>query len=249
MDVPSMVYQGVVILLIGLHGTGKSTFAAAAAGADIEVGDGLDPCTSKCERYIVEQTSDAPQFTIIDTPGFADKNTTEENMDVLRLIAEELRNMGQERVSGIIFFHSIEGARLTGVDHANLRILKSMCGEKFQRHVAFVTTRWDCMNDSEDEKLVTRNNNIEVEFKKLLPKGPEIFKFLNDGESHRPVLEHFAQLARTGTVAPPLQFAEELERYYNKWMSKRAAVEKTKAGKEIRATSRKVGGWNYCTIL
>jgi hypothetical protein len=41
-----MASQGVVILLLGLHGTGKSTFTAAATGAEIELGDGVDPCKS-----------------------------------------------------------------------------------------------------------------------------------------------------------------------------------------------------------
>jgi hypothetical protein len=174
----------------------------------------------------------------------------EENIGVLRLIAQELRKMGQGRVSGVIFFHSIAGARLTGVDRANLRILTSICGERFHPHVAFVTTRWDCINPREHQKLVTRNNDIELERKKLLPKGPAIFKFLNDGESHQPVLEYFAQLVKTDIAAPPLQFVEELERYYKNWtMSTTTAVKKTKAGKEIIATSGKVGSSSCCTIL
>jgi hypothetical protein len=174
----------------------------------------------------------------------------EENIDVLRLIAQELRKMGQGRVSGVIFFHSIEGARLTAVDRANLRILTSICGEEFHPHVAFVTTRWDRIKPSQHKKLVTRNNAIELERKKILPKGPAIFKFLNDGESHQPVLEYFAQLVKTGTAAPPLQFVNELERYYKNWIiSTRTAVKKTEAGKEIIATSGKVGSSSCCTIL
>jgi hypothetical protein len=176
----------------------------------------------------------------------------EENIHVLRLIAEELRKMGQGKVSGIIFFHSITGARLTGVDHANLRILTSICGEEFHRHVAFVTTRWDRINSSMHEKLVARNKDIELERKKILPKGPPIFKFLNDGESHQPVLKHFAELVKTDIAAPPLQFVKELERYYKTGMMStvtKTAVRKTKAGKEIMTTSGKVGGGSWCTIL
>lgn len=165
------------------------------------------------------------------------------------MIAQELRNMGQGRVSGVIFFHSIEGARLTAVDRANLRIVTKICGERFHPHVAFVTTRWDCINPSEYEKLVVRNDNIEEERKKLLPGGPAIFKFLNDGKSHRPVLEYFSQLVETGTAAPPLQFVEELEWYYKRRTSTKTAVASTEAGKAIKATARKAGRWSYCTFL
>lgn len=41
-----MAPQDVVILLLGLHGIGKSTFTAAATGANIEVGGGVNPCKS-----------------------------------------------------------------------------------------------------------------------------------------------------------------------------------------------------------
>jgi hypothetical protein len=160
--------------------------------------------------------------------------------------------MGQERVGGVIFFHSITGARLTGVDRNNLRILTSICGEGFYPHVAFVTTKWDCINTTEHEKLVDRHNAIEVERRKILPEGPEIFQFLNDGKSHQPVLKYFAQLVKTDIAAPPLQFVEELERYYKTRKVSdvtSTAVKKTKAGKEIIETSRKVGAGSWCTIL
>jgi hypothetical protein len=59
-------------------------------------------------------------------------------------------------------------------------------------------------------------------------------------------------LVKTDIAAPPLQFVEELERYYKTRKVSdvtSTAVKKTKAGKEIIETSRKVGAGSWCTIL
>lgn len=185
------------------------------------------------------------KFTIIDTPGLADKNTTEESLDVLQVIAGQLQHLGQERVSGVIYFHSIEGVRLHGVDMTNIRLLKAICGTPFFPRVAFVTTRWDRMRDSDYEMLMQRNTELEAARKDLLPCGPEIFRFLNDGKSHQPVLEYFA---RQGSAAaqPPLLFAQELERYRQRRL--KSAVKKTTAGKQV-ATKGKVRKGGICSFL
>ncbi|KAK4450487.1 P-loop containing nucleoside triphosphate hydrolase protein, partial [Podospora aff. communis PSN243] len=196
-----MAPSNVVLLLIGLHGTGKSTFAKAATGQDVKVNPtgGVDAYTKECNKYTVDFKQ--RRFIIIDTPGMADQNTIEENLDVLQQVADQLQNLDQERVNGVIYFHSIEGARLSGVDRDNIRILKKICGDEFFPRVAFVTTRWDRIRRSEwDPILVPRNRDLETERMKLLPNGPSIFRFLNDGESHKAVLDYFAGL-EDGTAA------------------------------------------------
>ncbi|KAK3357933.1 hypothetical protein B0T25DRAFT_174383 [Lasiosphaeria hispida] len=251
-----MASSNVVILLVGLHGAGKSTFTRAATGRDdIELGRGVAPCTETCSTYSFNHAvtmehglySKDSKFTIIDTPGLADRNTTEQNLEVLQVIANQLRHLGQERVSGVIYFHSIEGVRLHGVDMANIRLLKAICGAPFFPRVAFVTTRWDRMRDSDYEMLMKRNTELEGARKDLLPDGPEIFRFLNDGKSHQPVLEYFA---RKGNIAaqPPLLFAQELELYRQRKL--KSAVKKTTAGKQV-TTRRKVrkGGGGICSFL
>ncbi|KAM7194163.1 P-loop containing nucleoside triphosphate hydrolase protein [Naviculisporaceae sp. PSN 640] len=249
-----MASSNVVILLIGLHGVGKSTFTRAATGrGNIELGRGIGPCTMRCNTYAFDyavQSNDRsrPQnlkFTIIDTPGLADKNTKDENLEVLQNIADQLRTLGQEQVSGVIYFHSIQNVRLHGVDMDNLRLLQAISGASFFHRVAFVTTRWDCMEDSEYDTLVTRHNELVEALKRMFPSGPGIFTpFHNDGESHRHVLNYFA---RKGIVAEePLLFAKELESYKRRRLS--SAVKHTTAGKEL-TSKKKVRKGGICSFL
>ncbi|KAK0711807.1 P-loop containing nucleoside triphosphate hydrolase protein [Lasiosphaeris hirsuta] len=230
--------SNIVILLIGLHGSGKSTFAKAVTGADVEI--------SRTGGVIERK-----QFTIIDTPGLADKNTHEENLEILEQIAHQLGKIGQEHVNGVIYFHSIKNIRLGAVDRANIRILKAMCGEPFFPHVAFVTSHWDRIDHTNfGEQYETINHDLELERRKLLPKGPRIFRFLNDGKSHELVLDHFVNQANIATTVPPqLLFAEELKRYrYERRPSR--AVRKTEASKQMAVESKKVGGRSSsCSIL
>jgi len=159
--------------------------------------------------------------------------------------------MGQEHVSGVIYFHSIQSVRLAGVDKANIRILKAICGEPFFPHVAFVTSRWDRVDLLKyGQDYETRNHHLELERQKLLPKGPRIFKFLNDAESHERVLDYFAKQVDITAPAPPrLLFAEELKRYRYERKPVRA-VRKTEASKQMAVESQKVSaGFSCCSIL
>lgn len=186
-------------------------------------------CKTHTSRY------KGKRFTVIDTPGLADRNTAEQNFEVLQQIAHQLRNMGQDHVSGVIYFHSIENTRIQGSDMANFRILRAICGEAFFPRVAFITTRWDRIKW--DQTVENRNQALENERRKLLPTGPKIFKFLNDGESHRSVLDYFFSLPMPPNTQ--LRFTQELKLY--RWDRKLdKAVKKTGAGKEVAAHSKKV---------
>lgn len=230
-----------------MSATGLDPIIAECAGiADIIIS--VVAATKTCKRYPVDYKG--KKFTIIDTPGLADKNTHEENMEILEQIARQLAAMGQRRVNGVIYFHSIQNVRLGKADLANFRILKAICGENFP-DVAFVTTRWDRLDlDKYRNQYETINHDLEMERRNLLPKGPRIFKFLNDDKSHRRVLDYFADKVHTaGTELPAqLQFAQELKRYqYEKKPEK--AVRKTQASKRMVAESQKVSEGNSCCII
>ncbi|KAK0623865.1 P-loop containing nucleoside triphosphate hydrolase protein [Immersiella caudata] len=236
-----MAPSDVVILLIGLHGTGKTTFAGVATNTDVKThqGKGGGPCTEECVRYTVAYKE--KQVTIIDTPGLADRNTSEENIEILHKIAKQLRSLGQERVSGVIYFHSIEGVRLSAIDLDNIRILKKICGVDFFPRVAFVTTRWDRIKQTEWNALLQpRHQELTKAWNDMMPTGPT-FKFLNDdSKSHEEVLEYFAaQTGEPSDAIPQLLFAQELDRY--RWeQNPIKAVKRSTAGKEMVARGSNV---------
>lgn len=175
---------------------------------------------------------------------------------MLQEIADHLRKSKRDPVNGVIYFHSIEGARLQGTDMDNFRLLRAICGEPFYSRVAFVTTRWDLIKPSEWANLEKRNQDLEAVRSDLLPTGPRIFKFLNDNRSHEKVLEYYTDLAemsgssdnRGGSstpAAPELLFAQELERYRRSWNP----VAKTAAGKEVKDREKKVRRGGICSFL
>jgi len=195
------------------------------------------------------------QFTIIDTPGFADRKTTDENLEILQCIANELRELGQEQVSGVIYFHSIESPKFDGIHKENVRILKAICGEGFYSRVAIVTTRWNRINVKSRSLYEDRHEQFDKEFQTLLPGTPPAFKFLNDGKSHIPLLEHFANLDSPGHQ---LQFVHELDLYMSQHNRKhrrseakrqevrKSEIKQTTAGKHI--TRKKVRS-GICSFL
>lgn len=203
--------------------------------------------TRTCKRYAT--VYGGKKFTIIDTPGLADKTTYARNISILEDIASQLGVMGQEHVNGVIYCHSIQNPRVLASDMANFRLLQAICGENFP-HVAFVTTRWDRIDLGRyGQQHGTANHDLEMERRNLLPKGPRIFKFLNDGESHKAVLDYFTtQVNASGPAPPQLLFAEELKRYqYQKRPSE--AVRKTQASKQVAAQSQKVSAGFSCCII
>ncbi|KAK0725546.1 hypothetical protein B0H67DRAFT_570819 [Lasiosphaeris hirsuta] len=231
---PLMVSSSVVILLIGLHGTGKSTFTKAATGHDVELGKGLVETTKKCGRYTFERkvNGSSRQFTIIDTPGLADRKSTDENLKILQDIANELRELGQEQVSGVIYFHSIESPKFDGIHKDNICVLKAICGKAFFSRVAFVTTRWNFISKEAYRLHESKHRQFEKEFQSLLPGTPPTFKFLTDGKSHIPLLEYLAGL---NSPDHQLQFARELELYMSQHRkSKKSEVKKS----EVKKTTR-----------
>jgi len=202
--------------------------------------------TERCGRYTVNHVVDGSRrgFTIIDTPGLADRRTTDENLKILQGIANELRQLGQEQVSGVIYFHSIESPRFDGIHKDNVRVLKAICGERFSPHVAFVTTQWNRISKEAFPIYEGRHNQFDQEFQRLLPGAPSTFKFATDGKSHQLLLEYFARLAKPDHQ---LRFAQELERYMHRKDIKISAVKKTTVGKQI--TSKKKVRSGICTFL
>ncbi|KAK0655068.1 hypothetical protein B0T16DRAFT_396113 [Cercophora newfieldiana] len=245
-----MATSDVVILLIGLHGSGKSTFTRAATGAEVKTSSNrheVNETTKTCQPY--NTVYRGMKFTIIDTPGLADRKTHEGNLAILDQIAHQLKNMGQARISGVIYFHSIQTMRLNAVHMANFRILRAICGEHFP-HVAFVTSRWDRVRAEDIQSCETMNHHLELERRTLLPKGPRIIKFLNDGKSHERILDYFADQAdkTTGPATPTqLLFAEELKKYQFAERGTKA-VRKTKAVKAIEKERKKVSKGSCCIL-
>ena len=142
----------VMILLVGMTGAGKTTFASLASGrADLEIGTGLDPCTQ--DPCAVEFKLRNRTVILIDTPGFDDDARSD--VEILESIAKWMVKQGyskQQPLDGLILLHPIFAANGldSGTERKRTRILQKILGEDAYRRVVIATTMWGVLNDEED---------------------------------------------------------------------------------------------------
>lgn len=181
-------------------------------------------------------------FTLIDTPGFED--LSEENLLALGKIAEKLREIRPRVVYGAIYFHRIINGRFHGTARFVLSIFKSICGQKFFPHVAFVTTMWDAISEEDYERHNALNDDLEAKYMRLSDDSPGIFKRLHDNEeSSVAVLKHFVELSTRRPTPPQLQLIKEIG------SGRRINTQSTTAGREMIKRGQNMGKPGCCVVL
>ncbi|MCJ1390893.1 hypothetical protein MMC18_003754 [Xylographa bjoerkii] len=144
----------IVIAVFGLTGTGKSSFISKLSGKDLQIGHGLQSCTSEIEE--VQCKIGLCNVTLVDTPGFDDTNRSD--TEILTLIASWMKDAYDDRtrLTGIIYLQRISDNRMAGSSIKNLSMLRSLCGTKNLSHVIMATTMWD-------QVTLEQGNNREAE--------------------------------------------------------------------------------------
>jgi hypothetical protein len=79
----------------------------------------------------------------------------------------------KHKLAGIIFLYEISQARLTPTSRAVLSMLEAFCGNEAAKNVAFVTTRWDCIGESLEE----RERQLKEPLNGLLDHGMHMTRF------------------------------------------------------------------------
>ncbi|CZR65995.1 uncharacterized protein PAC_15895 [Phialocephala subalpina] len=137
------------IMLMGITGSGKSTFIASLTDEKSRVGKSLESCTKICEAIEYQGDNHYDTIFLIDTPGFDDTSRSE--TEILREIAGALQVLTNLRVDlyGIIYLHRITDPRVSGAAMKSLRVLEKICGDEAYRNVFLVTTMWNRLEDTE----------------------------------------------------------------------------------------------------
>ncbi|KIW77965.1 hypothetical protein Z517_07798 [Fonsecaea pedrosoi CBS 271.37] len=130
-----------VIALMGVTGSGKSSFISLLADQDVEVSHSLHSDTASIKIYSFNDQRGRTVY-LLDTPGFDD--TTRSDAEVLKDISYLLAAMfaAHIRLAGLIYLHRISDARMPGSAVKNLRMFQAVCGESNYRHVVLATTMW-----------------------------------------------------------------------------------------------------------
>ena len=143
--------SGYNLLIVGGTGTGKSSFIKALlrdAPRRPVVGESLQSCTAGVECFSYRDHAGRRCF-LIDTPGLDDSRLSD--AEVLTRIAYFLMDLLHKglQIHGVIFIHRITDVRLSGSSVKTAEIIKLICGEHFRGTVAFVTSMWDLVVDTD----------------------------------------------------------------------------------------------------
>jgi len=136
-----------VIGVMGLTGTGKSTFIKKLTNdRNIIIGDDLSSQTmdvALSRMNFLACSNKSYDVFFADTPGFDDSSRSD--TDVLRNIVTWLGAMRDVsiKLSGIIYLHRITDPRVGGTAWRNLRLLESLVGADKMANVVLVSTRWE----------------------------------------------------------------------------------------------------------
>ncbi|GIZ48284.1 hypothetical protein CKM354_001135200 [Cercospora kikuchii] len=183
------------IAVMGVTGSGKSTFIQRASQADVGIGHSLSSYTADVAPYDFEL--DGHQVTLIDTPGFND--TVRSEAEVLTAIANYMdftyRNPPHLKLSGIIYLQSIQDPRMYGSSLRNLKMFKDLCGESPMKNVVLATNRWEDARVTGQEQQA-RDKEVELRtrtefWQPLLKRGAQMMRCEDDRESALSIVRRF----------------------------------------------------------
>lgn len=154
----------VLIAVMGMTGSGKTTFISKATGlTDLKIGHDLTSCTSEITVHSTRIDDTIVRF--VDTPGFSD--TYLSDTEVLEMIADYLAAAYTKdvKLSGIIYLHPISDNRVTHHATKNLEMFRKLTGEKNLKNVVLATSMWDKVTPEEGAK---RERELREKFWKIL---------------------------------------------------------------------------------
>lgn len=164
-----------MIAIMGVTGSGKSTFISLLTDGSAPVGHSLEACKSPLPTkqplsqsgislavvilIISAGTSEIGIYSyhhsggkkvyLIDTPGFDD--TFRSDTEVLKEIAFSLAALYSKgiKLAGLLYLHRITDRRMQGSALKSMHMLKAVCGESSFPNVVLITTMWNLLEQSE----------------------------------------------------------------------------------------------------
>ncbi|KAF3007915.1 hypothetical protein E8E13_011135 [Curvularia kusanoi] len=209
----SLNMKGTCILVMGLTGSGKSTFISKVTQQTVPIGHSLGSCTVEADMYPYQRPNGDLHW-LIDTPGFDDTNST--NAKILRDIVSFLCGVCSTQkicISGLLYLHRITDTRTPNSSLKSLRILEKFCGDAAFRDVTILTTRWDTLQAGDDiEAAETRESKLrdgEKHFGPLCKGGAAYKRCENDTSSNVEIIEDILNQGRNVRLEVQLELEQD----------------------------------------
>ncbi|KAI8683158.1 hypothetical protein LRP88_04872 [Fusarium phalaenopsidis] len=197
----------VFIAVMGVTGSGKSTFISRCCGsnATASIGHSMRSCTSDVAIYPFV-LSDSCTVYLIDTPGFDDSNKSD--TEIL--------------LHGVIYLHRIIDTRMQGSAKKNILLFKKLCGHNALRNVVLATTMWDGVS-SEVGRLREKELIETSEYwGYMMEQGSMCFR-VDSPDSEQHIVQHLASHNDPVTTDLQIQLVDERRR-----------LNETSAGQELQ---------------
>ncbi|KAK3299250.1 P-loop containing nucleoside triphosphate hydrolase protein [Chaetomium fimeti] len=220
-ELPALTPNDVVIAVMGVTGSGKTTFISYFAPS-ARIGHGLESCTSTVNIH--KATIGQGTVYLIDTPGFDD--THRSDTDILREVANWLNSAYKSRIklSGIIYLHRIADNRMSGSAMKNLRMFKRLCGEEALSCVVLATTMWSMMASAEDGARRERELMTKPEFwASMVERGSKVLRQDNNAVSAMEIMRYIMAQRR------------KIDLDIQKEMASGKTLDETSAGREVQS--------------
>ncbi|KAG9251956.1 P-loop containing nucleoside triphosphate hydrolase protein [Emericellopsis atlantica] len=205
-EVGSLGENDLVIAIMGVTGSGKSTFISLLADQSLEIGHSLNSCTVHVGVYsfsLGDQT-----VYLIDTPGFDD--TSRPDSEILKDIAFFFAAIYKRRVrlAGIVYLHRITDTRMPGSSIKNLHILQKICGDRGMASVVLATTMWQVL-DKDRERGIDIGDRRERELQQpefwgvMIDRGSRMARHDGSFESARRIIDSLVKPIQSSDPSPP----------------------------------------------
>ncbi|RSL67661.1 hypothetical protein CEP53_002877 [Fusarium sp. AF-6] len=213
----------VFIAVMGVTGSGKSSFISTCSGKRVKIGHRLEACTTTVDVYPCTLFEDRTVY-LIDTPGFDD--TDKSDNEVLREIAAWLADSYQNKIllHGIIYLHRITDVRMQGSAKRNLGLFRELCGEDALQKVILATTMWDKVSGEEGYRREAELMDTQEFWGWMVDKGSKVHRHYNTKDSAMKIIGQLANHDK--------KFVTDLQRQL---VDEGRTLDQTSAGKELQS--------------
>lgn len=224
--------EDIVIAVMGMTGSGKSSWINLLADEKVKVGHSLQSCTTEVQIASFNTKPGRPVY-LIDTPGFDD--THRSDTDILKEIAAFLTKLYLRKfhVTGLVYVHRITDPKMQGSAVKNLAVFQKLCGIQCFPQVALVSTMWQELHNAEGQ-ATGQEREAELRSKDAFwgamdKAGSRTFRHSGRKESAEEVIQWFLQFRHKVVLNIQRELVDD-----------EMTLDRTEAGRFLQETSAQV---------